>query len=530
MKLFEQMLNNISNNEDIKLETVDFQTDTDETDISKDELNKIDDEIDEAFVNDDFFIEQEIRDLTADKPFTEYNDPIDDYKDPTFNANLDYLDFGDDENLDESLDPDDRLDLFDDITHAIKMAILDQHNAEDVSREDVEAAIDFAMTKLYDENNISENFKKVKPINEESSTPETLEENGVSYHLIKLIKDEWEAIQGYNDFMDILRQMGGKEEIIKVIEDIAGEENLHVGQLQAIMNTVAPNSEKIGEGEAEAQEQLSNSIPQEDDAKVDESLNILELNEQAMVKADAMERCFSLAEKFIEHFDKIYNDIDSKSINHWASEMQTWLNQILDIKLKATNKALSLQQKMDWFFTKGSDSATLFSNNATEAEVYDDFISKVVETGDVKKSLEELDLLESLNEDTIKQNGKWVNKGKEGTHGTFRTKKAADAQRKAMFARGFKENIKESVTDWVYVKSKEVKDSDGFLTDYTMYKNQDGSKYIFMLGDKDYEEPDESYADWEAETEKEANEWFDSYTGFEDEEDDYDLEFYSFDN
>lgn len=41
---------------------------------------------------------------------------------------------------------------------------------------------------------------------------------------------------------------------------------------------------------------------------------------------------------------------------------------------------------------------------------------------------------ESLQEDTIKQNGKWVNKGKEGTHGTFKTKKEADAQRKAMFA------------------------------------------------------------------------------------------------
>ena len=43
---------------------------------------------------------------------------------------------------------------------------------------------------------------------------------------------------------------------------------------------------------------------------------------------------------------------------------------------------------------------------------------------------------ESLNEDTVKQDGKWVNKGKEGTHGEFDTKKEADAQRKAMFARG----------------------------------------------------------------------------------------------
>ena len=57
-------------------------------------------------------------------------------------------------------------------------------------------------------------------------------------------------------------------------------------------------------------------------------------------------------------------------------------------------------------------------------------------------------LEESLTEDTIKQNGKWVNKGSEGTHGKFRTKKAADAQRKAMYSRGFKsESLNEDFDD-----------------------------------------------------------------------------------
>ena len=39
-----------------------------------------------------------------------------------------------------------------------------------------------------------------------------------------------------------------------------------------------------------------------------------------------------------------------------------------------------------------------------------------------------------------------MNKGKEGTHGKFKTKKAADAQRKAMFSRGFKEGVEEEKT------------------------------------------------------------------------------------
>lgn len=46
----------------------------------------------------------------------------------------------------------------------------------------------------------------------------------------------------------------------------------------------------------------------------------------------------------------------------------------------------------------------------------------------------------TLSEDTIqKKNGKWTNRGKDGQeHGEFDTKEEADAQRKAMFARGFK--------------------------------------------------------------------------------------------
>lgn len=53
-------------------------------------------------------------------------------------------------------------------------------------------------------------------------------------------------------------------------------------------------------------------------------------------------------------------------------------------------------------------------------------------------------LKDGLQEDTVKQGNGWVNKGKEGTHGKFKTKKGADAQRRAMFAQGYKESLKES--------------------------------------------------------------------------------------
>ena len=73
---------------------------------------------------------------------------------------------------------------------------------------------------------------------------------------------------------------------------------------------------------------------------------------------------------------------------------------------------------------------------------------------------------------------------------------------------------------WSLVKSKEVMDSDGFYTDYSWYTN--GDKHIFMFGDTDLYEPDEDYADWVAETEQEASQWFDSYTGFEEDSEDFD--------
>lgn len=52
---------------------------------------------------------------------------------------------------------------------------------------------------------------------------------------------------------------------------------------------------------------------------------------------------------------------------------------------------------------------------------------------------------QDLDEDIKKtKSGKWVNAGKEGTHGEFTTKKAAREQQKAMFAQGFKSEALEN--------------------------------------------------------------------------------------
>ena len=73
-----------------------------------------------------------------------------------------------------------------------------------------------------------------------------------------------------------------------------------------------------------------------------------------------------------------------------------------------------------------------------------------------------------LNEDIVKTSkGKWVNKGKEGTHGEFKTKKAAREQQKAMFASGWKgESLEESA------------DRDSIESDFEDITNMSDAKII----------------------------------------------------
>lgn len=73
-------------------------------------------------------------------------------------------------------------------------------------------------------------------------------------------------------------------------------------------------------------------------------------------------------------------------------------------------------------------------------------------------------------------------------------------------------------SDWERLRSKSVKDSDGFMTDYTLYYNPYENLYVCIFGDSEIYTPENSDPDFECETAKEAEEWFDSYTGFDEDE------------
>ena len=88
-----------------------------------------------------------------------------------------------------------------------------------------------------------------------------------------LIKDELEAIDGYNSAVATIRSMMEDETtdksvdyegIIAVISEITNEENLHIGQLEKLLETVSPNAKSINDGKDEAAEQLEETSNNEE--------------------------------------------------------------------------------------------------------------------------------------------------------------------------------------------------------------------------------------------------------------------------
>ena len=114
-------------------------------------------------------------------------------------------------------------------------------------------------------------------------------ESGIADTLIRLINDEWEAIQGYNNFRDMILSMqesgdGDHADMIKVIDEISNEENLHVGQLQELLKRVSPNTESIAKGEEEAEEQLNTTSNEWVDGKLR-----VQFHEPMMISSDSGE-------------------------------------------------------------------------------------------------------------------------------------------------------------------------------------------------------------------------------------------------
>lgn len=94
----------------------------------------------------------------------------------------------------------------------------------------------------------------------EGEMPETPtdEKAGVTTMFHNLIEDELQAIDGYNSAIVTLKGLKDDyTDIINILTDIAGEENIHVGQLQRALELVNPQAELIASGVEEAEEEIN---------------------------------------------------------------------------------------------------------------------------------------------------------------------------------------------------------------------------------------------------------------------------------
>lgn len=91
-----------------------------------------------------------------------------------------------------------------------------------------------------------------------SSNPNVGLPLGLATTLSGLVQDEWEAIDGYNDAIAALQTLNNTDELITVLKDITTDEYNHVGCLEKALSLIAPVSDNIEAGKAEATEQIRN--------------------------------------------------------------------------------------------------------------------------------------------------------------------------------------------------------------------------------------------------------------------------------
>jgi len=268
------------------------------------------------------------------------------------------------------------------------------------------------------------------------------------------IRGEWEAVRNYQQAIDDLEKSNMDfDNVIKLLDDISDEELVHVGELTQALTDIKSNaSSEIDKGAAEAEEKLANPVQTE------------KLTEE--VHTDLIDAIDSfLDEIYVARQDGLNEEGEYSIRNLVFKELRNkgCFDRLKDIKNQLISKELSMKdtdkpavseepamleeaggsmkdvvERQTKFYTK--ENGMIPCNYGKQAEEVMALLGKHypnVELDNKKPSRAMIRFSKKANEDTVKQDGKWVNKGDDGTHGKFKTKKAADAQRKAMFANGY---------------------------------------------------------------------------------------------
>ncbi len=299
----------------------------------------------------------------------------------------------------------------------------------------------------------------------------------------KLLSDQPEEV---NESMNCKNEHLSKEEITLEYEDlpvVVYEEGSPAGYFDTDFGNWLPD-----EGDSkEIEIDYEYSVPKEEVSEVIKN----ELLEDPSKDIDSM-KDLELNQYIQDHFDDLFEKYESEILNSFRDE--------------------AISSAQDYVV----DSGELFEGTSSK----DYFDKKAEEVQDVKLK----DFWEDV-EDVSEADDDYelidTNLEMEGLD-------ADDPDLKFTDYEWTEEDPEADSNDWEEVASKNVFDSDGFLTDYVWYTN--GNKHVFVFGDSDRYRPEDGDFDWEidivkgkeAEGYKEAQDWFNSYKGFEDESFDFD--------
>lgn len=185
---------------------------------------------------------------------------------------------------------------------------------------------------------------KELPAHEKASIEETptSQQNGIQNMLQFLIKDEWDAIEGYNNTIQTLKSENAEDDILGVLQEISNEELVHVGQLQKLLELVNPITSKIKEGEAEATEQISDDPVQQDVAT--ESEDNSDIHTESLIERELSTKENSISKIFIDNKDKINATTTKQSLVDIIKDL------LKDLNPSRTDRIFKiLDSKKDYF-------------------------------------------------------------------------------------------------------------------------------------------------------------------------------------
>lgn len=159
---------------------------------------------------------------------------------------------------------------------------------------------------------------------------------GIAQDLNYLIKDELEAVEGYNSVLATWKDADKFPEVIAVLKDIVDEEMLHIGQLQRALELVSPNAKNIQAGAKEAEEQIVDEAEKQKekeiekaeekfrdkiDVEVEDSIEDIEDGEEEIVDIDVVEESKKCKEGLITESMKS-SKLEKEGIQYFGTKNQ----------------------------------------------------------------------------------------------------------------------------------------------------------------------------------------------------------------